>query len=239
MLRICRFCKPWPPFCRITGTHLSNRPLSRACQARNDAHFAANRLVRLLRAARLGYNAAVEEPLSRPPRPPRSRVREVRASPEHGIPDQAVPAGHGALEIQYIEEHFGEFPRKKTAQEIIDRLHDREFLILMAEAALPDDPARSCRSPTRWCTRCARGSASRSSPIWSRGCATASASRAARSSTAGLAARAATGAARGTSAPSPRSRRPGPTCRASTRWSSRRRTASTTCAARSISSSST
>jgi GNAT superfamily N-acetyltransferase len=49
------------------------------------------------------------------------------------------PLDTGALEIQYIEEHFGEFPRKKTAQEIIDRLHDREFLILMAEAALPDD----------------------------------------------------------------------------------------------------
>jgi GNAT superfamily N-acetyltransferase len=46
----------------------------------------------------------------------------------------------GALEIQYIEEYFGEFPRKKTAQEIITRLRDREFLILMAEAPLPDDP---------------------------------------------------------------------------------------------------
>ena len=46
----------------------------------------------------------------------------------------------GALEIQYIEEYFGEFPRKKTAAEIIARLRDREFLILMAEAALPDDP---------------------------------------------------------------------------------------------------
>jgi hypothetical protein len=45
----------------------------------------------------------------------------------------------GALEIQYIEEFFGEFPRKKTAQEITKRLRDREFLILMAEASLPDD----------------------------------------------------------------------------------------------------
>lgn len=44
----------------------------------------------------------------------------------------------GALEIQYIEECFGEFPRKKTAQEITNRLRDREFLILMAEASLPD-----------------------------------------------------------------------------------------------------
>jgi len=46
----------------------------------------------------------------------------------------------GALEIQYIEEYFWEFPNKKTASEIIRRLQDREFLILMAEAPLPDDP---------------------------------------------------------------------------------------------------
>jgi hypothetical protein len=50
------------------------------------------------------------------------------------------PLDTGALEIQYIEEYFGEFPRKKTAQEIITRLHDRESLILMAEAPLRDDP---------------------------------------------------------------------------------------------------
>jgi len=50
------------------------------------------------------------------------------------------PLDSGALEIQYIEEYFGEFPRKKTAQEIIRRLRDREFLILIAEAPLPDDP---------------------------------------------------------------------------------------------------
>jgi hypothetical protein len=50
------------------------------------------------------------------------------------------PLDTGALEIQYIEEYFGEFPRKKTANEIVKRLRDREFLILMAEAPLPDDP---------------------------------------------------------------------------------------------------
>ncbi len=50
------------------------------------------------------------------------------------------PLESGALEIQYIEEYFGEFPRKKTAQEITTRLRDREFLILIAEAPLPDDP---------------------------------------------------------------------------------------------------
>jgi len=50
------------------------------------------------------------------------------------------PLDRGALEIQYIEEFFGEFPRKKTAQEVIDRLQGRESLILMAEASLQDDP---------------------------------------------------------------------------------------------------
>jgi hypothetical protein len=50
------------------------------------------------------------------------------------------PLESGALEIQYIEEYFGEFPRKKTAQEIVKRLVNREFLILIAEAPLPDDP---------------------------------------------------------------------------------------------------
>ncbi|MEZ5286112.1 MAG: hypothetical protein R2712_15135 [Vicinamibacterales bacterium] len=42
--------------------------------------------------------------------------------------------------IQYIEGTFGEFPRRKTAAEIADRLCDRTSLILMAEAPLPDDP---------------------------------------------------------------------------------------------------
>ena len=50
------------------------------------------------------------------------------------------PLDTGALEIQYIEEYFWEFPKKKTAGEIIRRLQDREFLIVMAEAPLPDDP---------------------------------------------------------------------------------------------------
>ncbi len=46
----------------------------------------------------------------------------------------------GALEIQYIEEFFGEFPRKKTAVEIVGRLSNRRHLILLATAPLPDDP---------------------------------------------------------------------------------------------------
>ena len=45
----------------------------------------------------------------------------------------------GALEIQYIEEFFGEFPRKKTATEIVRRLQGRAHLILLANASLPDD----------------------------------------------------------------------------------------------------
>jgi len=50
------------------------------------------------------------------------------------------PLQQGALEIQYIEEFFLDFPRKKTAAEVIQRLADRDHQILMAEAALPEDP---------------------------------------------------------------------------------------------------
>src|SRR5262245_58859842 len=50
------------------------------------------------------------------------------------------PLEQGALEIQYIEEFFGEFRRKKTATEIVSRLQHRDHLILMAMAPLPDDP---------------------------------------------------------------------------------------------------
>ena len=46
----------------------------------------------------------------------------------------------GALEIQYMEEFFGEFPRKKTAAEIVNRLTGRLHSILMASGSLPDDP---------------------------------------------------------------------------------------------------
>ena len=49
------------------------------------------------------------------------------------------PLQQGALEIAYIEEYFNEFPERKTAAEIIQRLEGREFQILMAEAPLPDD----------------------------------------------------------------------------------------------------
>jgi GNAT superfamily N-acetyltransferase len=50
------------------------------------------------------------------------------------------PLEQGALEIQYIEEFFGEYHRRKTATEILGRLKKRDHLILMAMDALPDDP---------------------------------------------------------------------------------------------------
>ena len=50
------------------------------------------------------------------------------------------PLQQGALEIAYIEEYFNDFPTRKTATEIVQRLTGRESQILMAEAALPDDP---------------------------------------------------------------------------------------------------
>jgi hypothetical protein len=50
------------------------------------------------------------------------------------------PLEQGALEIEYIEEFFGEYRRRKTASEIVGRLNNRDHLILMATASLPDDP---------------------------------------------------------------------------------------------------
>ena len=47
----------------------------------------------------------------------------------------------GALEIEYIEEYFGEFEHPKRAQEVVSRLADRDHQILMAEAPLPHDTA--------------------------------------------------------------------------------------------------
>ena len=44
----------------------------------------------------------------------------------------------GAIEVQYIEENFREFRNKKAADEIISRLVDREFLILLSMARLSE-----------------------------------------------------------------------------------------------------
>jgi hypothetical protein len=49
------------------------------------------------------------------------------------------PLQQGALEIAYIEEYFNEFPQRKSAAEIVERLDGRECQILMAEAPLGDD----------------------------------------------------------------------------------------------------
>ena len=46
----------------------------------------------------------------------------------------------GALEIQYIEEFFGEFPRRKSSSEVLQRLSSRDHQIVMAEAPLASDP---------------------------------------------------------------------------------------------------
>jgi GNAT superfamily N-acetyltransferase len=47
----------------------------------------------------------------------------------------------GALEVQYIEEMFREFSEnRKSADEIVRRLQDREHLILLSMAVSPEDP---------------------------------------------------------------------------------------------------
>jgi GNAT superfamily N-acetyltransferase len=78
----------------------------------------------------------------RAPSPPaqahRGRGLQCRVPVEYLITQYELE--QGALEIQYIEEYFGEFPRKKTAAEIVHRLADRSHLILLASAPLPDDP---------------------------------------------------------------------------------------------------
>ena len=51
------------------------------------------------------------------------------------------PLQQGSLEIQYIEEFFGEFPRRKTSAEVLRRLSGRDHQILMAEASLPGAPS--------------------------------------------------------------------------------------------------
>lgn len=59
------------------------------------------------------------------------------------LPDsiREYPLHQGALEIAYIEEYFNDFPKRKTAAEIIRRLEGRQSQILMAEAPVPDDPS--------------------------------------------------------------------------------------------------
>ena len=99
-----------------------------------------------------------------------------------------------------MEEFFGEFPRKKTAAEIVRRLDGCSHLILLANAPLADDPGSvvPCRSRSR--TRSgprilgqqARRPGVAAEATWS--------STADECSTRGSAAPGATGAARGISA---------------------------------------
>jgi hypothetical protein len=57
---------------------------------------------------------------------------------EHNIRQYTLEPG--ALEVEYIEQHFEEFTQKrKTADDIIKRLRDREHLILLSMAPSPDD----------------------------------------------------------------------------------------------------
>jgi hypothetical protein len=51
------------------------------------------------------------------------------------------PLQQGALEVAYIEEFFSEFPKRKTAADLLRRLSGRECQLLMAEASLPEDPS--------------------------------------------------------------------------------------------------
>ena len=47
----------------------------------------------------------------------------------------------GALEVEYMEEMFTEFSGRKTAAEIIQRLQDREYLILISMGRSLEDPS--------------------------------------------------------------------------------------------------
>ena len=78
----------------------------------------------------------------------------------------------GALEIQYIEEFFGEFPRKKTADRDrapADRPRPPDSARQRAAARRSRAPSCRCRSRSR--TKSSRTRPSPSSPTWSRGCA--------------------------------------------------------------------
>ena len=60
------------------------------------------------------------------------------SSPSYAI--REYPLQQGALEIAFIEEYFNDFPTRKSALEIVNRLTDRECQILMTEAPLAEEP---------------------------------------------------------------------------------------------------
>jgi hypothetical protein len=114
----------------------------------------------------VGDDTEVEDEVQLAPRPARRRENTQKSGPfserirfrrepdAHGSPGSGgricvspveyhitqYDLEQGALEIQYIEEFFGEFPRKKTAAEIVRRLAGRAHLILLANAQLAEDP---------------------------------------------------------------------------------------------------
>ncbi len=158
---------------------------------------------------------------------------EIRQLMEYHITQYDLE--QGALEIQYIEEFFGEFPRKKTAAEIVRRLSGRAHLILLANAPLGDDSgtvvpvsfkvAHEIQSPETEpklndLVDRLRDHVAVRRPEGALHVDRRHQARLAR--------------ARATSARSPSSRKSGRSSRVSTRSSSRRRTGSTRCAARSI-----
>ena len=64
------------------------------------------------------------------------------------------PLQQGALEIAYIEEYFSEFPERKTAAEIMQRLDGREC---HGEGGSPSRLWKSCgRFVDHLCTSCRR-----------------------------------------------------------------------------------
>jgi GNAT superfamily N-acetyltransferase len=65
----------------------------------------------------------------------------IRADPQMEYQIRQYGLQQGALEIEYIEEYFGEFEHPKRALEVVGRLAERDHQILMAEAPLPDDPS--------------------------------------------------------------------------------------------------
>ena len=157
--------------------------------------------------------------------------------PEYLI--REYPLQQGSLEIAYIEEYFNEFPERKTAAEICERLEGRQFQILMAEAPVDDgstvvpvsykvshelreeETDAKLKDLVERLRRHDRVSGPPDSV------------QLARRDPARLARPGALSRAR------PRSRKSGPSPRGSTKSSSRRRTAITTCAARSTACSST
>ena len=97
-----------------------------------------------------------------------------------------------------IEEFFGEFPRKKTAAEIVRRLSGRSHLILLASRVAPRRPRHRCPGLLQGLSRgFERRSPRPSSSIWSTACAATCSSTIEGCSTPGSAARAATGGDQG------------------------------------------